>query len=66
MIVKAQLPYTREKVLVEYVGYDQTGCSIYREICTGKEYYDIELDFDCNNSPSIALSVLNFVRSLWK
>lgn len=33
-------------VNVEYIGFDNDGYSIYKEPATGREYHEIELDFN--------------------
>ena len=44
--MKAKIIETGRIIKVEYIGFDQTGCSMYRENRTGNVFYDIELDFD--------------------
>lgn len=44
--MEARIITTGRIVNVEYVGFDNDGYSIYRNVDTGREYNEVELDFD--------------------
>lgn len=60
MMTKAQVITSRRIIKVEYVGFDHDGYSIYKEIGTGREYHEIELDFDYASNSNIVVNILNF------
>lgn len=58
-ITKAQVIPTRNIVHVKYIGFDNDGYSIYRDVYTGIEYHEIELDFNYVDSSNIVVNILN-------
>lgn len=61
--MKARIIITGRVVNVEYVGFDNDGYSIYRNVDTGREYNEIELDF---NVPSIGQQLGQCLREAFE